>query len=252
MIPWFQWSVIHIGPLPVQVWGSFVALGMVVSLLIVTRRSERFHLPREQMLDLALWAIIGGLIGSRVFHVLFYQPSFFLAQPLEIIKIWHGGLSSFGGLFGAMVGFALFVKRKAIPKFQFFIIADLMSFAAVFGWIVGRLGCFMIHDHLGVHSTCPLAIQTPTGPRLEMALVEILGMIPLAILFFYFRRKQMREGWYTGMLFVYYGILRCILDFFRATDIRGADSRYIGLTPGQYFAIVMAAVGGYFLYKKGE
>ena len=109
--------------------------------------------------------------------------------------------------------------------------------------MVGRVGCFMIHDHLGTHSTCPFAIQTPGGPRLEMALLEILGLIPLALLFYLFRKKKLPSGWYTAVLFLYYGVLRFILDFYRATDIPGADARYVGLTPGQYAGMMLVLIG---------
>ncbi len=132
---------------------------------------------------------------------------------------------------------------------EIFKVGDMMSFAAVYGWMVGRIGCFMIHDHLGAHSNCPWAMATPDGPRLDMAFMEIVGMIPLAILFFLMRKKSSPQGWYTSVLFIYYGILRFILDFWRATDITNADARYLGLTPGQYFAILLLLFGAHFFLK---
>ncbi len=246
MIPWFQWTTIQLGPVPIQVWGLFVASGMLLSLIILSKRSPRCGFDPNRVLDLALWAIVGGCISARFFHVLFYEPGYYLSYPAEILKVWHGGLSSFGGLFGAAAGAMLFFRFK---KEQYAIlIVDSLAFAAVFGWMVGRIGCFMIHDHLGVRcSNCFLAIQTPDGPRLEMALIEIVGMIPLAVLFFIARRKPKEGGWFAAVLFVYYGVLRFIIDFFRAADIPGADARYAGLTPAQYFAILLVAVGGYLL-----
>jgi phosphatidylglycerol:prolipoprotein diacylglycerol transferase len=76
-----------------------------------------------------------------------------------------------------------------------------------------------------------------------MALLEILALLPLALVFFFSRKKQKPQGWFTSVLFIYYGIMRFILDFFRATDIAGADARYFGLTPGQYSALVLIIVG---------
>ncbi len=249
MLPWFQYTTIPIGPIHIQVWGLFVALGMALSFFIIWKRSRGMKLNQETMLDLALWMIVGGMIGARLFHVLFYEPSYYLLHPLDIIKIWQGGLSSFGGFAGAIFVFFVFVKKKNISKAMISHIADLFSFSALFGWMVGRIGCFMIHDHLGAYSNCPLAIRTSGGPRLEMALMEILGLIPLAVLFFVMRKKNVREGFFTSVLFLYYGVLRFILDFWRATDILGADARYLGLTPGQYGSIILIIVGIYLAKK---
>ncbi len=248
MIPWFEWKTIMLGPLTLQVWGLFVAMGMLVGVWIITKRGKRFGVNTDQLFNMIFFLIVLGLIFSRLFHVFLYEPDFYLEHPGEILKIWYGGLSSFGGLFGAGVGF-LFLIKKFQWKEKFFLVSDILSFGAVFGWMIGRIGCFMIHDHLGQHSNCPLAIQTPDGSRLDMALLEILGMIPLAIVFFVFRKKHVAQGWFTGILFVYYGVLRFILDFFRATDIAAADTRYFGLTPGHYSAIILVFVGGFILYK---
>ena len=83
-----------------------------------------------------------------------------------------------------------------------------------------------------------------------MAILEILGLIPLAIIFFVLRDRKKPAGWHTSILFIYYGVLRFILDFWRATDIVGSDVRYLGLTPAQYFAILLVFVGGYFFFSQ--
>ncbi len=279
MIPWFQFTVIRLGPIPIQVWGSFVALGMAVSIWIISRRSKRMGENAEQIIDLALWAIIGGLIFARVFHVFLYEPAYYLSHPIEMIKVWHGGLSSFGGLFGAVMGFIIKMKKTAANKrpANWLKISDILAYAAIYGWMIGRIGCLMIHDHPGRVCDSFLSIRWYDGkPRLDMALLEILALIPLAILFFVKRDKQSpspfracpepvegsrgrgevqsgpvaSNGWFTSILFIYYGIVRFILDFFRATDIHGSDARYLGLTPAQYFAILLVVWGGCLLVKR--
>ncbi len=249
MIPWFQWTTIQLGPLTIYVWGLFVSLGMLLSAYIITKRAKLAGESAETLLNILIAMVVSGVVFSRVFHVFFYEPSHFLSYPADIVKIWQGGLSSFGGLFGAALAFFISAKKKKWKMPAMLKIGDMMSFAAVFGWIVGRIGCFMIHDHLGAHSTCPWAIATPDGPRLDMALMEIIGMIPLGVLFFAMRKKKLPDGWYTGVLFLYYGVLRFILDFWRATDIANADARYAGLTPGQYFAILLVLCGSFLLVK---
>ena len=257
MLPYFQWTTISFGPLTLQVWGLFVSIGMALTIGILAKRAKRLGMNVEQLLDQAIWMIVGGFLFARLFHVFFYEPFYYLGNPVEMLKIWHGGLSSFGGVVGAGVGFLVY-RIKYAQKQSFVEVADLFAYAALFGWMVGRIGCFMIHDHLGVHSTCPLAMRIPGDlarrsvigdGRLDMAFMEILGLVPLAILFFVFRKKRMLAGWFTSVLFLYYGVLRFILDFFRATDISNPDARYFGLTPGQYSAIIMAVLGAAIFFQ---
>jgi phosphatidylglycerol:prolipoprotein diacylglycerol transferase len=249
MIPYFEWKTILLGPITIQVWGLWVALGMLFALYLVSFRSKQLKLNPERMLDMSLWMIVSGIIFSRIFEVIFYESGYYFSNSLEIIKIWRGGLSSFGGLFGAVLAFFIFAKRKKIGREEMYKVVDIISFSALFGWIIGRIGCLMIHDHWGAYSKNFLAINTSTGPRLEMALLEILGLIPLAIIFYLNRKKQKADTWFTSVLFMYYAVLRFILDFFRATDVAGADSRYFGLTPGHYSAILLLACG-IWLYRK--
>jgi len=184
-----------------------------------------------------------------LFHVFFYEPTFFIAHPAEIIAVWHGGLSSFGGLVGAMLAFVIALKRKKIKKEFLSVYGNIISYSALFGWMIGRIGCLMIHDHLGKESTSFLAFNSPSGQRLDMAFLEILYLIPLAIVFLILKRKK-REDLFAALLFVYYGILRFILDFWRAdASFATGDVRYLGLTPAQYFAMVLV-VFGVFLYRK--
>lgn len=245
MIPWFEYSVFYLGPIPLRVWGFFVALGMVTALLILRKRGQRFGQDSEKLLDHAFRMIIYGVVFARVFHVIFYEPAFFFAHPIEILKIWHGGLSSYGGFFGALLVFYSYRHRWRASQVSLLKIADIFSFAGLFGWLVGRLGCVMIHDHLGRFSNLWFATLTSNGPRLEMSILEIMMLIPLAIVFFALRNKNLRDGTFLCALLFYYGATRFLLDFYRAIDLPTSDARYAGLTPAQYFSILFMAVGVY-------
>ncbi len=250
MIPWFQWTTIALGPVTIYVWGLFVSLGIVLACVILSRRSKPLGFASDDLLNHALWMIALGLLSARLFHVLFYAPGYYALHPLGVIKIWQGGMSIIGGVLGAAFGFFLYAAKHKISREKLLARADALSFAALFGFLVGRVGCFLIHDHPGIHSTCPLAIRFPDGPRLDMAMIEILVLLPLAVVFFVMRKKTPRPGFYTGLLVAYYGLARFFLDFLRATDVPGADARYFGLTPAQYLGIILVLVGVFLLRKK--
>lgn len=233
-----------------QVWGLFVALGMLLSCGVVMKRAKDYGFKSDELLEQAIWGIVGGFIGARLFHVFVYEPGYYLQHIIEILFVWQGGMSSFGGILGALLGFLVYQKRKKISLASFVARMDVFAYASVFGWMLGRVGCVMIHDHMGKPCDCMLAIDTPIGKRLDMAILEILGLVPLAIIFFVFRKRFVaREGWFVSILLMYYGVLRLVLDQFRAVDIVHADVRYLGLTPGQYSAIVLILTG-LLLYKK--
>jgi phosphatidylglycerol---prolipoprotein diacylglyceryl transferase len=252
MIPWFQFTTIHIGPIPLQVWGFWVALGFIFSTVVMVKRLKPFGVSSEQVLDICMWLLIGGVIGARISHIVLYEPSFFIAHPSELLKIWHGGLSSYGGFVGAAVAFLLYKKKHEVTwlkKLSVGKFLDHFGFAALYGWMIGRIGCFMIHDHLGIPSNFLLAVNKPDGARLDMAFLEILALFPLAIFFFVWKNKKKPSGFFLSILLVYYGLVRFTLDFLRATDIIHADVRYMGLTPAQYLSLCVVVLGGVVFYR---
>lgn len=250
MIPYVEWRLIQLGPIPIQVWGLWVALGIGLGVWLLTRAMKRYSVEPEPVMDLATYLIIGGFVGARLVHAILYEPATFFEDPVELIRIWHGGLSSFGGFGGALVALWVYKKRKGfswlktVPMMQFL---DHTATALLAGWMIGRVGCVMIHDHPGQACGCVLDLQgDPLGDRMDMALLEIIGLLPLGIFFIWLRKRGVRQhGLFLYILMLYYGVLRFILDFWRATDIVQADARYGGLTPAQYFSILMAIVGSY-------
>jgi len=246
---YIQLTKIDLGFFNIQIWGLFVALGILTFTLVLWKRSKGLKTDFAGLLDLSLYMIISGFIFARLFHIIFYELGFYYTHLIEIFKVWNGGLSSFGGFFGAGVGFYWYVRRKTELKNKIWILLDQLSFAALFGWIIGRLGCASIHDHLGRISNSFLAVNFPGTARLDMAIMEILFLIPLAVLFFILRKKSLFTGFYFCTVLIYYGSLRFVLDFFRATDIIQPDVRYLGLTPGQYSGIVLVVLG-FILFRK--
>jgi len=254
MIPWFELQTIMIGPITIQVWGLLVAIGVLVAFWWLTKQDIIKVISEKQVSDIIFYTLIFGFIGARLGHILFYEPSYFIANPSEVIKIWHGGMSSFGGIVAAIISVIYFIKKYAVTKKKVVPLMNYFSKAGVIGWMFGRIGCFLIHDHLGVICDlgCPLhfvALQKSDGSsaRLDMSLLELLLLLPLVWFVFISKYKQNAHVvWYIGL---YYGAIRFLLDFLRAYDISNADVRYATLTPGQYFGILLMGICMYFLYK---
>ncbi len=241
MIPFFQYNYFLVGPLTIQVWGLFVAGGVLAAVFFGTNLVKKYLLSEDAFLDAAVWVLFSALFFARVFHILFYELEFYVAHPEELIKFWHGGASSLGGFFGAF--FALFIF-KSIRRFslkELWPYLDVMTVSLWLGWGIGRLGCFMIHDHPGILSNFFLAVKFPGGSRLDLGLMEsLLAFIIFAIYFVNFK-WFIKKSWGLVTIFsvMTYAAGRFILDFFRSTDLAFSDVRYAFLTPAQWGMVVI-------------
>jgi len=242
MIPFFQWEAIHLGPIHLHVWGVMVSLGILAGLFIALRVARLKGLGSETMMDLIFWAIVSALIGSRVLYVC-SEFAVYAAHPLDIFKVWEGGMAFSGGLLGAVVAIWLYTRRHHLPWREY---VEAGIIALPLGIAIGRLGCFFIFDHPGMVTTFFLGEQYSDGSvRHNLGLYLSMEQWVLSILFavLWIRNPQRRTGVYTAIFLLWYGVVRFFLDFLRATDLPNADERYLGLTIAQYIAL-FAVVGG--------
>lgn len=253
MIPHFQFISFQIGPLTIYVWGFFVVLGILTGIFLLYRRG---FFKEDRNLNLILYLMFAAIIGGRLGYVLFYDLFYFLENPIDIFKIWQGGMSSFGGFLAATI-----VLLIILPKDEKLKYLDILTIPFIWVWIIGRIGCFMIHDHLGRLSNFFLAVRFPDGARHDMALYEILAMVVLLVGCRVSLRltaargkdqggkpdilksKKLPIGLITSITIIYYTTTRFFLDFLRATDLPNSDPRYFGLTPAQYGSILFFILG---------
>jgi len=248
MIPYFSLTQIPIGPLHIQVWGLFVSLGVATALICGHREAKRRGLSKEVFLDMAAWMFLAAVAGARLFYAAVYDPVAFIDDPWELLRLWDGGMSIFGAFFGAIAAGAVFAHRR---KVLFLPYADVFAFVLPLGCGIGRLGCFLIHDHPGIISRSFLAVDFTDGARLDHGL--LLSLLNLAIFSIFLLLRRHRPGHPTPYLELYaliYGVTRFGLDFLRAWDLPSADVRYLWLTPAQYSALAILLAGVLLLVLK--
>jgi phosphatidylglycerol:prolipoprotein diacylglycerol transferase len=219
-------------------FGLMVVCAIWVGVGLTQIHARRVELPTAVLWSYMVWLIASGFIGGHVFDLLLYYPVEFgtAGAWLRVSE----GQSSFGGFLGAACGSWLWSKWNRCPAWPF---ADVVASALPSAWVVGRLGCAIAHDHPGRASTAWWAVAYPGSPRLDMGLLEAAATLPLAIALLWLRRRPRPRGFFVGAVCVYYAPIRFTLDFSRATDIAGADQRYLGLTPAQWGCIGLLAVG---------
>jgi phosphatidylglycerol:prolipoprotein diacylglycerol transferase len=186
------------------------------------------------MQTMVRWTVGVGLVMAHVLDVLLYYPQRIEHDGiLTLFKFWEG-LSSFGGIFGAFLASHWYARKCKRP---WRVYADFMLQGWVLGWVFGRLGCTIVHDHPGHLTNFFLAFNYPEGPRHNLGFYEFLYtlflMLPAQLIYHRLRPKA-PAGTYVALITIMYTPLRFFLDFLRATDLPGADERYGGLTPAQW------------------
>ncbi|MEN9557928.1 MAG: hypothetical protein RL141_297 [Candidatus Parcubacteria bacterium] len=236
MIPWFSFTTIQLGPVIIQVWGLFVALGIILAVWLAAKRAKAQGLDPKAIWDMAFWVVLWGIIGARLFHVALYDPAHYIAAPLEIIDLRQPGYAILGGFLGGAAAFFVMARRRGL---DFLAYADTVAWGIPWGCGVGRIGCFFIHDHPGTLTSFIGGVQFPDGQvRHDLGLyLSILGFF-MGVLFVLIGRTKQKTGTYLGLFLFIYGIARFLLDFLRIID-----HRIVGLTPTQWTMFLFVVLG---------
>ena len=242
VIPYYRVPVIDIGPIPIDPWATLVCVGFLVGMEVARARGLRQNLDVRDIVDGTVFTVGMGFLVGHLVHVLAYHPESLREEGvLALLKIW-GGFSSMGGFIGALLGSVLFFK--VIRKRPFWLHADTIMFGFPFGWVLGRSGCAVVHDHIGSRSDFLLAVDFPgIGSRHELGLYEALLTVVIAVGFWWLGRKARRPAFFTMLWCLSYAPMRFFLDFLRNTDLSNPDTRYGGFTPAQIGCVAMFAAG---------
>jgi len=241
VLPYFELRTIELtSGFSVSAFGLLVAAGLLAGTLFAETRARGLGL-RAELHTAILWAVVPGLIVSHLVALLPEWDNPAARNPCVLLAFWNG-MSSLGGLAGAFLGLAFYYHR--LGRRSWLPVADVLVQALVIGWVFGRLGCALIHDHVGRPSAFWLAVRFPDGSRHDLGLYELLYtvivLVPAVIVL---NRKTRPPGATVAAIALLYGPARFVLDFLRNSDLPGADVRYSGLTLAQYGCIVLTAVG---------
>lgn len=233
MIPYIEFTSFTIGAITIQVWGTFVALGILFGTWLSARFAKRRGLDPNHIYNGAFWIILSAFIGARAMHVLFYDLAFYASNPAEIIMVWHGGFSVIGGFIGAIVAYLLYARRHHFSAIHY---ADSFLYGLPGGLAIGRIGCFLIHDHPGTATDFFLGVRNENGIGAfhDHGLYLAINGFLMAIVFAILAKKKRSEGFFIKLFLIWYGIVRFTLDFWREVD-----ATYFGVTPAQYVSFLM-------------
>jgi len=251
----FDPVLIHLGSFQIRYYGVLFAAAIYVGYLLMKWQYKRGGISEEKADHLFLYGTLGIVIGARLGHVLFYEPSIFLNDPLEVFRIWRGGLASHGATIGVLLAVVIYVL---VHKVNIVEVLDRLSMSIAIGSSFIRLGNFLNSEIVGKVSNAPYAIifkRYDMNPRIPTQFLEILiGITVFLILFFVDRhyRESRPRGLLASLFMICYFGLRFMVEFLKEEQAEFLLGVRSPLTMGQYLSIpffIGGCVGLYFAIK---
>jgi phosphatidylglycerol---prolipoprotein diacylglyceryl transferase len=220
-------DIFRLGPIRLRWYGVMYFIGYVVGVVFARRRIAlgRSVLDRQQIDSLVTYAVIGMLIGARVIYMLVYARPDLLAHPIDVFKIWEGGLSFHGAVIGMTTASYFFARRVKVPWLA---VTDTIAVCGAPGLFFGRLGNFINAELYGRVTNVPWAMIFPTDPsglpRHPSQLYEAVGEgIIVAAIVWWVDARSHKKGWYrpgtlTATFLIAYGVMRFLIEFTRQPD----------------------------------
>lgn len=259
MIPYPQIDpvIISIGPLSVRWYGLMYLISFVVAYFLVRRQvlSDYEDDPGKKLQfleNLIFWLILGLIIGARLGYCLFYGSENYLKNPLELLAVWHGGMSFHGGAIGAFLAGLLYCRREGE---DFWLWADRFGVVIPVGLFLGRIGNFINGELYGRVTDVPWAMVFPGGGPLlrhpSQLYEAFLEGIVLFMVLWSIRQKSWPSGRKLALFFILYSLFRIFVEFFREPDVQLGFVFLGWLTMGQVlsFFLLLAGIILWFLRK---
>lgn len=243
--PQFDPVAISLGPLAIHWYGLMYLLAFVAFLMLAKRRLHLFPAIKVTDVDnLLTWAVLGVILGGRLGYVVFYKPMYYLANPLEALAIWEGGMSFHGGFLGVLLTCYLYARAKG---WKFFDLMDFVAPAVPIGLALGRLGNFINGELWGRPTDGPWGVVFPQAGDLiarHPSQLYQMGLEGLALFvgLWWFASKPRARAAVSAWFLMGYGASRFVVEFAREPD-RFMGPLQFGLTMGQWLSLPMVIAG---------
>ena len=210
-------------------WYSLAILcGVIIGGVIAYLEVKKHHINKEDFFNMVFYAIIFGLLGARIYYVLF-NLDYYLHNPSEILAVWHGGLAIHGGIIAASIVVYYFCKKKKMP---FWKILDILCVSLLIGQILGRWGNFFNGEAHGCEVTRDFLVRLHlpnfiiNGMYIDgkyyhptFLYESVLNLICFIFLLIFKRNKKIHDGMIVSIYFIWYGIVRFIVEGLRTDSL---------------------------------
>ena len=226
-----------------------IILGWIIAKKLLIQDLE----VKNKFDDYLTYLIIGIILGGRLGYIIIYNLSFYINNPLDIFKIWQGGMSFHGGLIGVIFASIFFAKKNNQNPFLYL---DIVALVAPVGLFFGRIANFINSELYGTITDVPWAVtfvQIDNLPRHPSQLYEaLLEGLFLFLLLIYFKNKfSNKPGVISGLFLIIYSFFRFIVEFYRVPDEQ-LGYIFLNLTMGQVVSLIFIISGIILFYIKYE
>lgn len=244
MFPAVPYSRYVVGSLP---WYSvLIASGILIALALCIREEKRLQLPEDTMLDLALWTVPSGIIGARIYYVLFAWDSF-ADDPVSALYIWEGGLAIYGAVIGGLIAVTVFARVRKLSPLT---LTDIIVPGLVLAQAIGRWGNYFNMEAYGREITnaawqfFPAGVLIPNGEGYTWHMATFFyesmwNLLVFALLWFVIRKRAKQPGALTLSYLICYGVGRFFIEGLRTDSLMLGSIRF-----SQLLSLVLVLVCG--------
>lgn len=259
--PGFDPVAVYLGPLPIRWYGLAYAAGLLLGWLYIRRLAadrrlwpQGAPLDNDQIDSLLLWTAAGVILGGRLIGILLYDADAYVADPLQVLQVWRGGMSFHGGLIGVILALVLFSRRHGVSLLS---VGDLVAAAVPIGLFFGRMANFINGELWGRATDLPWAMVFPDKDagglarhpsQLYEAALEGIVLFLMLKLLTHNRLKLGQPGFVAGAFLAGYAVARGICELFREGDPNWLFPTG-AITTGMIYCVPMLVAGLYFMAK---
>ena len=246
-------TLLDLGFIKIKWYSFFIFLGIIVAFILIKREANKKNLKNDDLINLLFYGIIIGILGARIYYVLF-NISYYLANPIEIIEVWNGGLAIHGGVIATLIFLIIYTRKK---KMNLLLLLDILVVGVIIAQSIGRWGNFFNGEAYGriVSLSFLKGLHIPKfiidgmfidGFYREPTFLyeSVFSFIGFIVLLIVRNIKKLKVGVLTGIYFLWYGIERFIIEIFRS------DSLMLGsFKIAMIVSIIFCVIGIYIIFK---
>ncbi len=232
--------LLNIGPVEIRTYGFLAALSFLAGIYLASMLAKKEGIKQDVVMDLGLVIILGAILGARVLYVIVWREHY-MSHPLDVFKVWEGGLVFYGGLIGASLLAVLWLYFKKHDALR---LMDIIAPFTALGHAIARIGCYYNGCCYGRASeTCSTVLGGPGDgiARVPVQLYESgANFLNFIVLITYYRFAKKAKGEVFFLFFINYGVIRAVTEAFRGDAERGTIA---GLSTSTFISAVLFVIG---------